>query len=240
MKDKIYRSDNERIKPFEFNDEVTSVFSDMINRSVPGYELITSLMPVIAEKYAQSNSNIYDLGCSLGAVSFAIRNKIIDSEIKIIAIDSSKSMINSCKKNIEKKKVELPIEFIIDDILNIKIKNSSLVIMNFSLQFIPVEQRDELINKIFNSLLPGGVLILSEKIFSDSDFEDDVTTQLHFQMKKMNGYDESEIARKREALENVLMPESIDSHFSRLKRIGFEKYFTWFKCFNFASIIAFK
>ena len=213
MKDKIYRSDNERIKPFEFNDEVTSVFSDMINRSVPGYELITSMMPVIAEKYAQSNSNIYDLGCSLGAVSFAIRNKIIDSEIKIIAIDSSKSMINSCKKNIEKKKVELPIEFIIDDILNIKIKNSSLVIMNFSLQFIPVEQRDELINKIFNSLLPGGVLILSEKIFSDSDFEDDVTTQLHFQMKKMNGYDESEIARKREALENVLMPESIDSHF---------------------------
>ena len=112
--------------------------------------------------------------------------------------------------------------------------------MNFSLQFIPVEQRDELINKIFNSLLPGGVLILSEKIFSDSDFEDDATTQLHFQMKKMNGYEESEIARKREALENVLMPESIDSHFSRLKRIGFEKYFTWFKCFIFASIIAFK
>ena len=97
MKDKIYRSDNERIKPFEFNDEVTSVFSDMINRSVPGYELITSMMPVIAEKYAQSNSNIYDLGCSLGAVSFAIRNKIIDSQIKIIALDSSKSMINSCK-----------------------------------------------------------------------------------------------------------------------------------------------
>ena len=240
MKDKIYRSDNERIKPFEFNDEVTSVFSDMINRSVPGYELITSMMPVIAEKYAQSNSNIYDLGCSLGAVSFAIRNKIIDSNIKIIAIDSSKSMINSCKKNFEKKKVGLPIEFIIDDILNIKIKNSSLVIMNFSLQFIPVEQRDELINKIFNSLLPGGVLILSEKIFSDSDFEDDATTQLHFQMKKMNGYEESEIARKREALENVLIPESIDSHFSRLKRIGFEKYFTWFKCFNFTSIIAFK
>ena len=122
MKDKIYRSDNERIKPFEFNDEVTSVFSDMINRSVPGYELITSMMPVIAEKYAQSNSSIYDLGCSLGAVSFAIRNKIIDSEIKITAIDSSKSMINSCKKNIEKKKVELPIEFIIDDILNINVK----------------------------------------------------------------------------------------------------------------------
>ena len=74
--------------------------------------------------------------------------------------------------------------------------------MNFSLQFIPVEQRDELINKIFNSLLPGGVLILSEKIFSDSDFEDDATTQLHFQMKKMNGaLNVEDVAELREDIE---------------------------------------
>ena len=240
MKDKIFRSKNKEIKSFEFNEEVVDVFPDMIERSVPGYKLLQSMIIVMAQKYVQNNSNVYDLGCSLGETSFAIQ-EIVDNEgVKIIAVDNSRAMINKCIKNTKNINRDIKIEFIMDDILKITIKNASFVVMNFSLQFIPVDERDRLINKIFDGLASGGVLILSEKIiFNDSD-EDEIMISLHDKMKKINGYEESEIANKRKSLEDVLIPEAIESHYERLRNAGFRRSYTWLKCMNFISIIAIK
>ena len=141
MKDTIYRSVNNSIKPFEFNDEVTNVFPDMILRSVPGYPLTISMISVIADKFYQTGSNIYDLGCSLGTVSIAISKVLKDKKCKIIAIDDSEAMIRSCCKNNIKENYENKIDFILDDMLTTNISNASIVVMNFSLQFIPLESR---------------------------------------------------------------------------------------------------
>jgi|TARA_B100000959_G_C14883741_1_gene583684 tRNA (cmo5U34)-methyltransferase len=240
MKDTIYRSVNNSIKPFEFNDEVTNVFPDMILRSVPGYPLTISMISVIADKFYQTGSNIYDLGCSLGTVSIAISKVLKDKKCKIIAIDDSEAMIRSCCKNNIKENYENKIDFILDDMLTTNISNASIVVMNFSLQFIPLESRQKLVEKIFNGLLPGGALILSEKILFDDMDENDLMSRLHYHMKELNGYEKLEISSKRKSLEDVLIPEKIDTHLERLSRAGFKDSFVWLKCFNFASLVAFK
>lgn len=238
MKDTIYRLKDKSVKPFEFNERVVDVFPDMIERSVPAYPLTISMIGVMADDYVQEGTNVYDLGCSLGAVSLAIEQGLKNKKCNIKAIDNSQAMIDSCKKNIPNERKN--IEFILRDILDTEIINASVVVMNFTLQFIPVEQRKGLIEEIYRGLLPGGVLILSEKIKFDNDVENKTMNRLHHHMKKLNGYDNLEIASKRKALEDVLIPESTDAHLHRLNSSGFENTFVWLKCFNFISLVAIK
>ncbi len=237
MKDDIYKAGDEPIKPFEFNQRVVEVFPDMIARSVPGYPLTISMISVIANDYVQAGSNVYDLGCSLGAVSLAIQEGLNNKHCHIIAVDNSPAMIDACIENIPNNK---SIEFKVENVLDTEINNASLVVMNFTLQFIPLEQRKDLLEKIYQGLLPGGVFILSEKIMFDNKAENDTMNELHHRMKELNGYDKLEIASKREALENVLIPESVEMHIERLKTSGFKDVFMWLKCFNFVSFVAIK
>ena len=159
MKDTLYKSTTEPVKPFEFNKRVVEVFPDMIERSVPGYPLTVSMISVMADDYVQHGSNVYDLGCSLGAVSLAIQQGLKDKQCRIIAVDNSQAMIDACIEKIPDENIE----FILEDVLNTEINNASLVVMNFTLQFIPLEQRNSLLEKIYRGLLPGGVLIRDEQ-----------------------------------------------------------------------------
>jgi len=243
MKDTIYKDSlstkaGEAIKPFEFNQRVVEVFPDMIARSVPGYPLTISMIGVMADDYVQEGSNVYDLGCSLGAVSLAIQQGLKDKKCHIKAIDNSQAMIDACIENVPNDNQN--IEFILNDVLDVDIVNASVVVMNFTLQFIPIEQRKSLIEKIYQGLLPGGALILSEKIKFDDDIENETMNHLHHHMKELNGYDTLEISGKREALDNVLIPETSETHVNRLNDSGFENAFVWLKCFNFISLVAIK
>lgn len=239
-KDDLYRSLDEPIKPFEFNQRVADVFPDMIERSVPGYPLTISMLSSIANKYVQSNSNVYDLGCSLGAASLAIQQGVSDKACNIIAIDNSEAMITACHNQLNQTQEKNKIRFELADVAQAKIEQASLVVMNFTLQFIPVEQRQSVIDNTYQGLLPGGAFVLSEKVLFDDKTENDAMKELHHQMKALNGYDQMEIANKRDALEKVLIPETIDVHEKRLKNAGFSQAFVWLKCLNFISFIAIK
>lgn len=240
MKDTLYKTTTEPVKPFEFNKRVVDVFPDMIERSVPGYPLTVSMISVMADDYVQEETNVYDLGCSLGAVSFAIQQGLKvgkkNKRCHIIAVDNSPAMIDACIEKVPDENIT----FALDDVLNTEINNASLVVMNFTLQFIPLDQRNALIKKIYQGLLPGGALILSEKIMFDNEKENEAMNYLHHHMKELNGYDQMEIASKRNALENVLIPESIETHENRLNDSGFKNVFMWLKCFNFVSFVAVK
>jgi len=239
-KDILYRSVEDPVKPFEFNKQVVDVFPDMIERSVPGYPLTISMISVMADNFVQQKSNVYDLGCYLGAVSRGIQQGLNNKKCKIIGVDNSQAMIDTCIKNISYDRHNVDVEFVLGDVLQTEIVNASVVVMNFTLQFIPVDKRLMLIKKIYKGLLPGGVLILSEKVMFDDKAENNTMHHLHHHMKELNGYEKLEIASKRDALEDVLVPETIESHMNRLNAVGFGKVFIWLKCLNFISLLAIK
>jgi len=226
---------------FVFDDRVVRVFPDMINRSVPGYGLIVPMVGLLARRYAQENTALYDLGCSLGAVSVAMRDAVRVSGVNIIAVDSSAEMIGQLEKNTAE---DLPgdapsITAVQQDILTTPIKNASVVVLNFTLQFLEPTRRQELLGRIASGLVPGGVLILSEKICFEDAREDELQTCWHHDFKKAQGYSDLEISRKRDALENVMKPDSMGQHHDRLKEAGFERVSQWFQGFNFVSMVAF-
>ncbi len=238
-KDTIYRN-NDPVSAFVFDDKVADVFTDMINRSVPGYSTIIAMIGTLAERYAQDDSLCYDLGCSLGAATLAMRANIKAKGCWIVAVDNSAPMIDRFQQVLNKDKRSIPVQLQCADISDVDIGNASVVVLNFTLQFVAQQKRAELIRRIYDGLRPGGMLILSEKIhFEDAELNT-LFIDLHHRFKEQNGYSQTEISRKRAAIENVLVPETLRAHESRIRAAGFASFAVWFQCFNFASMVAVK
>jgi tRNA (cmo5U34)-methyltransferase len=236
LRDKIYQGSKEDPAPFEFNERVAEVFPDMIARSVPGYAATLRLIGSIADRHVPVGGNVYDLGCSLGAASRSVVKQIGD-RATITAVDSSEAMVNRLTSELEQDRITC-IHPVHQDIRDTRIKAADLTLMNFTLQFIPVQDRLPLLRKIAAGTRPGGVLVLSEKIRFDDPKVQEEMTSLHEAFKRENGYDDLEIAGKRKALETVLIPESLHTHHARLKEAGFAHSTVWLQCFNFVSLIA--
>lgn len=238
--DDIFSSPIDNIGNFAFDERVVEVFPDMIQRSVPGYSNIISAIGMLAERFVKPNSNIYDLGCSLGAATLSMRRNIHQEGCKIISIDNSNAMVERCKLHVNAYRSDTPVEVIEADIRNVTIENASMVVLNFTLQFLSPEDRQSLLEKIFQGLRPGGILILSEKYVFENNKANELLVDLHHDFKRANGYSELEISQKRSAIENVLIPDSISQHKERLTNIGFSSVELWFQCFNFGSMFAIK
>lgn len=239
-RDTVFAEQQAMIVDFAFDEKVAGVFPDMIRRSVPGYDAVIPLLGVFAERYVQPNTNIYDLGCSLGAATLAIRRRIRQRGCRIVAIDNAQAMVDQCRQHIEVDNAETPVEVICDDILEVAIENASLVVINFTLQFIPPARRPGLIEKIYAGMRPGAALLITEKIVSADKLEQEFMDDMHTQFKRANGYSDLEISQKRSALENVLIADPITVHQQRLQQAGFDQVYTWFQCFNFTGICAVK
>lgn len=238
--DSLYSSPLGLVDSFKFDQSVVNVFPDMIQRSVPGYQTIISAIGLLAERYAQENSNCYDLGCSLGAATLSMRHQIMATNCKIIAVDNSEAMVMQFKENLLQDAGKVEVNCVCADIRDIVIENASVVVLNFTLQFIPIEDRQAFLGEIYRGLLPGGILILSEKLKFDDQRQQNLQTELHHAFKKSQGYSDLEISQKRSALETVLLAETFSSHQQRLNKVGFGSTEVWFQYFNFASMIALK
>ncbi len=229
---------------FSFNEEVVKVFPDMIRRSAPGYTSIVENIGHLAPLFAQENSKIYDLGSSLGAVSMVLRSAIQIPNVSIVAIDQSEAMVEKSREYFKAQEMMieslLPVEVIQADITAFPYEMASIFTLNFTLQFIPREARLQLLRNLYDHLLPGGVLFLSEKLRFNDQGQHEFLNHLHMQFKRAQGYSELEIAQKRESLEDVMKIDTFEEHKERLLAAGFDQVYLWFQSLNFASMMAIK
>lgn len=240
LKDNIYATYQDKVEAFAFDESVADVFTDMIKRSVPGYEAIISMIGVFTQAHAQPNTVCYDLGCSLGASTIAILGNLGNKQCQVMAVDNSQAMTERCAQNLQRVNLGENYSVICQDIRDISWQQASVVVLNFTLQFIPEAERLNLLNKIYHALVPGGVLVMSEKICFENSQLNTTQTELHHAFKKVQGYSDLEISQKRTALENVLIPETENAHHIRLQQAGFKQHHMWFRCLNFASFYAIK
>jgi tRNA (cmo5U34)-methyltransferase len=238
--DSLYANPIPDLAAFRFDDDVARVFPDMIKRSVPGYTTIVAMTGMLAGKYARPGSRCYDLGCSLGASTLSMRQNDLPHDCAIVAVDNSPAMLERCRNIIDTDSHETTVELQCADILDVTIKQASVVVLNFTLQFIEQAERDGLLKRIYAGMQDGGIMVLSEKVRFEDAHLDELNIELHHQFKKANGYSDLEIAQKRDSLENVLIPETLNAHRERIADAGFSSCDVWFQCFNFASLIALK
>ena len=242
--DRIYIDDKLGDEPFRFDAAVAEVFPDMLRRSIPGYAASLEAIGSLAARYVRAGTNCYDLGCSLGAATLAMRQGIRAADCRIIAIDSAEAMIKRCAEFLarddELSPGRTPVELVLGDVRDAAIANAAMVVMNYTLQFLPVGDREPMLRRIFDGLVPGGLLLLSEKVVDEDPHMESLLVDLHHEHKRRNDYSQLEISRKRAALENVLIPETVAAHRQRLAGAGFAHSAVWLRYFNFVSIVAIK
>lgn len=239
-KDRLFAGKKEKKEPFQFNREVADVFDDMLNRSVPFYGESIRRQAEITSEYYQDKSRVYDLGCSNGNLGLLILDRMKNREFTLIGVDSSMPMIEKYAGRLRENHDRKPVRLVCGFLEDVKIQNASVVLINLTLQFIDPQKRDSVLTHIFQGLNPGGILLLTEKTVHGKEEFNDLQTRFYKKFKLENGYSELEISRKREALENVLCPDTVETHEKRLKQAGFESIDLWLKWFNFASFIAVK
>ena len=237
-KDSIFKVGNFNDLTFTFNEEVTEVFEDMIDRSVPGYTSSLRLIENLSRKYFIEGTHCYDLGCSLGASSMSLMKAMGKREGKVFAIDNSPAMIAACEQKCADLTKTGKVKFIKQDVNEAQIEKASVVVINFVLQFLNSKDRDGLLKKLFLGMKQGALLILSEKIHFDNKFRNQTIDNLHHQFKSNNGYSKMEISRKRDALEGVLMTDLETLHLKRLESIGFKKVRKVMTNLNFMTLVA--
>lgn len=239
-RDMLFSAPIAQLGDWTFDERVAEVFPDMIQRSVPGYSNIISMIGMLAERFVMPGSQVYDLGCSLGAATLSVRRNVHHDGCKIIAVDNSPAMVERCRRHLNAFKAQTPVEVIEGDIRDIAIENASMVVLNFTLQFLEPNDRQLLLQKIYNGLIPGGALVLSEKFSFEDAQVGELLFNMHHDFKRANGYSELEISQKRSMLENVMLTDSVETHKKRLQLAGFDHAELWFQCFNFGSLVALK
>lgn len=227
--DRIYSEPQKTVQKFKFNQQVVSVFPNLIERSVPGYAVATRILGIIASSYLKPDSTCYDLGCALGAATQSVLEAAGNLPFSIVGVDSSREMLVGARTKIADARTR----FQHGDLRSFPLEECDVVIMNFSLLFIPIRQRAKVLQNVRASLKPGGVLILSEKVEANTEFD-----EIHEAFRKSNQYSDLEIDQANKAFKKVLHPESLITHMIRLRKVGFSDPRVWFQCLNWVSIFA--
>ncbi len=239
--DRVFTGEGE-IRPFEFNENVAHVFDDMAERSIPWYREVQRMITTLGLTFYRQGSNIYDLGCSTGTTMALLSQAFKERQIKdyrIIGIDNSEPMCHEAREKL-RPYAQGDVTVQCADLEETAIENASVVIMNYTLQFVDPLSREDLIKKIYKGLNHNGVLIVSDKTLQSHTDTSRIFIDNYYHMKRQNGYSEMEIARKREALENVLIPYRVEEERDLFLKSGFEGVDLFFTWFNFSSFICLK
>lgn len=241
MRDELFKSPGSGKTPFEFNEQVAAVFDDMAERSVPFYREVLRMTAELAHDFYRTETQIYDLGCSTAALLVPLHEQFATREFHYTGIDSSAPMIERARqRHLQLGKTPAKIELLVADIAAVDFQPASVFVANYTLQFLKPLARQALLRKIYNSLTDNGCLILSEKCLEDSADVSRLYAEHYHALKARNGYSALEIAEKREALENVLIPFRVSENAEMLRSAGFSPVSIFFKCYGFTSFLALK
>ena len=242
-RDQVFSDGSKRGSDFVFNEEVAGVFDDMLVRSVPYYLEQQRIVQEAAAKFWKPNTVVYDLGCSTGTTVIGLA-RALGPGARLVGYDNSEPMLERARENAEAAGVADRIDFRVgdfnSDVAQLELDGGSVVTLCWTLQFVRPLQRDRLINAIYEGLVDEGILMVTEKVLTNDSNMNRFFIDFYYDFKKRNGYSEEEILRKRESLENVLVPYRIDENFEMFRRAGFQIVETFFQWYNFTGFLCVK
>jgi tRNA (cmo5U34)-methyltransferase len=235
QRDTLYDDPRQPVTPFVFDDQVATMFDDMAQRSIPLYRELIQRQAQLIPSFYQEDSCIYDLGCSTGNLGSALCETMGEHPFRMVAVDNSAAMLAIYETRRQAMTGGERIQLLKADVTGIAIEEASVVVINFTLQFLSLVERDRLVDRVYRGLRPGGLLLFSEKIIHADEGFDALQQEFYHRFKRESGYSELAIAQKREALEKVLIPETVGDHLKRVTGAGFRSMDIWLKWFNFCS-----
>ncbi len=239
-KDTVFDQPHASIEDFSFNAKVADVFDDMVSRSVPFYMEMQRMVCELATDFARPNTHLYDIGCSTATTLLAL-DPVLDPAVTFVGLDNSADMLAKAEEKAKKSGTSREMRFVTADLhQGILIENASVITMLLTLQFVRPLYREKVMKTLYQGMNDQGCLLIIEKLTSEDTIFNRLFIQHYYDFKRRNGYSEIEISKKREALENVLIPYRLEENIELLKWAGFKHVELFFRWYNFCGIIAVK
>jgi tRNA (cmo5U34)-methyltransferase len=242
-RDRVFERTEGTPGDFVFDEKVAEVFDDMLRRSIPFYAEQQQMVTDIGRRFWQPGTAIYDLGCSTATTLVSLA-RAIPACTSLVGYDNSEPMLQRARDAVEDAglgdRVQIRYGDLNADLADLELGGASVITACWTLQFVRPLGRDDVLRSVQRNLAPGGVFIACEKVLTSSNVLNGIYVDEYHDFKRAQGYSENEIARKREALENVLVPYRLDENLRLLKRAGFASVDTFFQWFNFAGFICLK
>lgn len=239
-RDQLFDSSATGAADFRFDRKTAAVFDNMVSRSVPFYEEMQRMSGELAADFAVDGTNLFDLGCST-ATTLLYLDPVVSAGVRFVGIDNSQDMLDKAREKLQAAGVKRDYELRLADLnKEFVVDNASVVIMNLTLQFVRPLYRERVVRHVYDGLHEQGCLILVEKQTMSDSLLNRLFIRYYYDMKRRNGYSETEIAQKREALENVLIPYRPEENKEMLRAVGFKFVEEFFRWYNFAGLIAVK
>jgi tRNA (cmo5U34)-methyltransferase len=213
----------------------------MVSRSVPFYDELQTMLADLAVQFVpDQDGRVCDLGCSTGTtLDLILSSPSCPPGTHGFGVDNAPAMLDQAREklalHVSANRVTL-LQADLDSALELPPMN--VVLMNWTLQFVRPIHREGLLQRIYSALRPGGVLLMAEKVLVEDSLLNRLYIELYYRYKARQGYTAEEIQRKRESLENVLVPYRVEENVELLKRCGFSTVDTCFRWFNWAAFVA--
>jgi tRNA (cmo5U34)-methyltransferase len=238
--DHVFAEPVERARDFKFDGRTAAVFDDMVGRSVPFYDEIQRMTAEIAADFASPGTNLYDLGCSTGTTLAAL-DPLVDPSVRFVGVDSSAEMLDKAEEKLGRLPSGRRRDLLRADLHELPaIEKASVVILCLTLQFVRPLHRERLVRAICEGTTEQGCLILVEKLTEADTLFNRLFIKYYYDLKRRHGYSELEIAQKREALENVLIPYHLEENRDLVLGAGYTKFQMFFRWYNFCGMLAVK
>lgn len=222
---------------WSFGGDTSKHFDEHVAKSVPLYHEGHDVIAKIADFFLSEGSKCYELGCSTGALTYALARRNQAKNVHILAVDKEAEMI----KRTEERCRELKnVTVLTSDIMEVDFEKADLIISYYTMQFVKPKQRQVIFNRIYEALNWGGGFVLFEKVRGpDARFQDMMTT-IYTDFKLDQGYKPDEIIAKQRSLKGVLEPFSTQGNIDLMKRAGFVDIMTVMKYLCFEGFLAIK
>jgi tRNA (cmo5U34)-methyltransferase len=220
-----------------FSGQTASHFDPHVSKSVPLYQEGHELIGQLSDFFLSNGSVCYDLGCSTGALMQKLAGRSQQKNCEFIGVDEEPDMTRIAR---ERCMSIDDIQIITDNIVDMDLKKSDLIISYYTVQFIRPKMRQLLIDKIFNALNWGGAFLYFEKVRAPDARFQDIATSLYNDFKFKNGYTPGEIYSKANSIKGVLEPFSTQGNIDLLTRAGFKDILTIMKYVCFEGFLAIK
>lgn len=224
-------------KSWSFEGDIAKNFDEHVSKSVPLYNEGHTLIREISDFFVNDETAIYDIGCSTGKLIHDLALRHSESKARFIGIDPVEKMVKFAS---ERCKGMNNVEFLVNDIVEMDLEATNLIVSYYTMQFISPKIRQQAFNRIYNALDWGGAFVFFEKVRAPDARFQDIISQIYAEYKVSRGYSAEEILSKSQSLKGVLEPFSTEGNLGLAKRAGFTDIMTIFKYGCFEGFLAIK
>jgi tRNA (cmo5U34)-methyltransferase len=183
--------------------EIANTFDSHVREQLPWYDMVTDAVVYIVRNYLTESNTVVDIGASTGNMVDKLMPLLLERKAYAHAIEKSPTMVDVLKRRFENHH---NVSITQADIRHDSVQPAQVYVLFLTMMFIPVHERQRVLNALRANLLKGGVLVVVDKVCDHGGYFATVLKRLGMHWKIQQGAELGAVTTKEMSLAGVQIP----------------------------------